>query len=71
MIHESLEDGALDPAINAMWTAFTVIVSQIDIYSPTTVIVLLTVGDSNYTPLDTISHHNTHCSTHYSLKDTF
>ena len=50
MIHESLEDGALDPAIKAMWTAFTVVVAQIDLYSPTTVIVLLTVSPC-------ISHH--------------
>ena len=48
LINERFEDAAIDPAINAMWTVVFVALSQIDLYSPTTVIVLVLVGCSLY-----------------------
>ena len=48
LINERFEDAAIDPAINAMWTVVFVAISQINIYSPTTVIVLVLVGCSLY-----------------------
>ena len=48
MIHVSLEDSALDPSIQAMWTAFAIAMSQLDTLSPTAVIVLILVGTFIY-----------------------
>ena len=48
MIHEELEDAAMDPVVNAIWTGIFVAFSQISTYSPTTVIVLVLVGCSLY-----------------------
>ena len=48
LINERFEDAAIDPAISAMWTVIFIALSQIDIYSSTTVIVLVLVGCSFY-----------------------
>ena len=44
MIHEELEDTAMDPVVHSMWTGIFMVLAQIDISSPTTVIVLVLVG---------------------------
>ena len=48
MIHVSLEDSALDPSIQAMWTAFAIAMSQLQARSPTAVIVLILMGTFLY-----------------------
>ena len=48
LINERFEDAALDPAISTMWSGIFIALSQIDLYSPTTVIVLVLVGCSLY-----------------------
>ena len=44
LIHQELEDSALDPVVHSMWTGIFLVLAQIDIRSPTTVIVLVLVG---------------------------
>ena len=48
LIREEFEDTAMDPAVQAIWSAIFVALAQIDIRSPTTVIVLVLVGSFLY-----------------------
>ena len=46
LIHAELEDAAMDPLVQSMWSAIFLALSLVDIRSPTTVIVLVVVGSS-------------------------
>ena len=48
LIHAELEDAAMDPLVQSMWSAIFLALSLIDIRSPTTVIVLVVVGSSMF-----------------------